>query len=401
MNSVLDNKTNQSTCKYWALLLCLLPILDPYVLVGGIMIVEFIAIALVFCAVISTNISLNKDLVMLLLAFFILAVISALVSDFTNINLLLQFKVIMYQIISIIAFGFLWGKAGKDAFFEIVVKVAIVAASLAIIQFVAVTVGFTNFYDGRLPFTVGENNYFGGLFDRNTGDLRVHSFFEEPSYLAFFELPVFAYCVKTSKIKSAVVVGLSCILTGSMLGVVGLAIVVLYILLLDFSIKTSKKIIIFMLLIIVVIGGVYLYERSASVRELFDYLFNRFTTIQKETERSDSSVSLRFFGNIEYFEHYPVVNKIFGTGFNQYAVYFNLDKNYSNDFVTTLLDFGVLGITALVVMLFSVFKKLHKDGRIYFLIFVIALGIDHIWFNIYFFYLLTWCVMHMEEDDLK
>ena len=142
-----------------------------------------------------------------------------------------------------------------------------------------------------------------------------------------------------------------------------------------------------MLLIIVVIGGVYLYERSASVRELFDYLFNRFTTIQKETERSDSSVSLRLFGNIEYFEHYPVVNKIFGTGFNQYAVYFNLNKNYSNDFVTTLLDFGVLGITALVVMLFSVFKKLHKDGRIYFLIFVIALGIDHIWFNIYFFYL--------------
>ena len=132
---------------------------------------------------------------------------------------------------------------------------------------------------------------------------------------------------------------------------------------------------------------------------MFDYLFNRITTIEDELDRSNSSASLRLFGNLKYFEYYPFVNKLFGTGFNQYAVYFNLDKNYSNDFVTTLLDFGVLGLIALIISLLSLFKKVHKDGRIYLLIFIIALSIDHIWFNTYFFYLLTWCVVFMKKDD--
>lgn len=399
MYSSLSNNTNKQNNLYWAVLLCILPILDPYILAGGIMIVEFISLALVLCAIISTKIMVSKNLVLLLFFFFSLAAISAMLSDIKNLNFWLQVKVLFYQIISIVAFGFLWRKSGKEAFLKIVVIVGVIAASLAIIQFVAVTLGFTNFYDGRLPFAVSTNNHFGGLFDRNTGDLRVHSFFEEPSYLALFELPVFAYCIKNRKIKSSVVVGISCVLTGSMLGVLGVAIVMLYILLIDPSIRINIKLLIVLFLAIAGLACAYLYRSNSSVQELFDYLFNRVTTINSEMERSDSSVSLRLFGNIKYFEEYPFINKLLGTGFNQYAVYFNLGKNYSNDFVTTLLDFGILGLIALGVTLISMFKKTQKEGRIYFLIFVIALGIDHIWFNIYFFYLLTWCAVFMQNSS--
>jgi len=398
MNSIQSNDTNK-TYKSWAILLCLLPILDPYVLFGELMIVEFIAISLVLGAILSNRITLNRTLIFLFLFFIVLALMSGILSSFWETDYFLQLKVVVFQIINIVAFGFLWRKSGKENFLNVVVVVGVVAASLAIVQFVAVTLGFTNFYDGRLPFQVGTNNHFGGLFDRNTGDVRVHSFFEEPSYLALFELPVLAFCIKIGKIKSAIIVGISCILTGSMLGVFGVIFVLLYIILMDVSIKKTTKIELLFGIAVMVILGISLYKSNITVHELFDYLINRMTTMENELDRTNSSVSLRLLGNIALFNEYPFINKVLGTGFNQYAVYFNLEKNYSNDFVTTLLDFGVLGIIALIIALFVICKKIDRDERVYFFIFVIALAIDHIWFNTYFFYLLTWCVVFMKKDD--
>ena len=42
MYSSLSNNTNKQNNLYWAVLLCILPILDPYILAGGIMIVELL-----------------------------------------------------------------------------------------------------------------------------------------------------------------------------------------------------------------------------------------------------------------------------------------------------------------------------------------------------------------------
>jgi len=390
----------KNTNKYWAFLLCLLPILDPYLIgIGGLMIVEFLAIVIFLWAIISNRVFLSKSFSLLLITFFILSLVSALFSRHGKANYVLQFKVLIFQIINLVAFGFLWRKISKENFLKAVVVVGVIAASLAIIQFVAVTLGFRNFYTGQLPFEVGENNHFGGLFDRNTGDLRVHSFFEEPSYLALFELPVFAYCLKSKRIKSAIIVGISCILTASMLGVFGVLVAMVYIIFADKTIKAKQKAILLLIIGIVIVAGIFLYGSNSTIRELVDYQFGRITTIDSELERTDSSASLRLLGNIEFFARYDSLNKIVGVGFNQYAVYFDLSKNYSNDFVTTLLDFGIIGFVALLICLATLFNKIDRDGKIYFIMFVIALAVDHIWFNIYFFYLLSWCMFHLKKND--
>lgn len=398
----MHTQENKQNIVWIALLLSVFPILDPYAIgTEGVsfMIVDAFAIFTVLWSFAKNQIVLNKVLSYLLLSIVAISLIAAMVTLHGTLNLTLEVKVLIVQLILLMAFGFLWANVNKPLFFKTVVAIGVVCASLAIVQYIAVNLGFVNFYSGRLPFPVGSENHFGGLIDLNTGDVRVHSFFEEPSYLALFELPLFAYCIKQRKIFCALLIGAACLVSSTVIGLAGLLIILLYSIFADSSIKFKHKIRALVVIGIAILGCIYLYYRNATVKALVDYYAFRLTNLETDMQRAESSASYRLTGNINMFRYYPILNKIFGTGINQHGVYFNLEKNYSNDFVTTIMDFGILGVIVLLVALCALYRRISKDGKIYFILFVMVMAVDHIWFNIYFFYLLTWCVLHYKESD--
>ena len=396
-------KSNESIREYkWCLLLlCILPILDPYAIngSGSVMIVNVIALFLAMCCVLTTKISMNQTFLSLIFYFLVSSILSGFFTSSTSIDFVLEAKVLFAWMILLVSFSFLWRYTNKKNFYKIMVGVGVACAGLALIQYIALYIGFSNIYDGRLPFPIGDNNDFGGLVDINTGDIRVHSFFEEPSYLSIFELPIFAYCLKNKKILSAVIIGLTCIITSTLLGIIGLSIVLTYCILFDTSLSVLQRIFIAFVAVIIISVLIYLGNNNPYVSDLFNYYSHRFSGVEGDFDREDSSVSLRLVGNISYFEDYPLLNKIFGVGFNQHGVYFKLKKNYSNDIVSTIMDFGILGLIAFIITMVVLFFKINREGKVYFIILIMVMMVDHIWFNTYFFYLMTWCTFHFKKND--
>ena len=177
-----------------------------------------------------------------------------------------------------------------------------------------------------------------------------------------------------------------------------LIIVVLLSLLLG-KIKTKDKIRLLVIIIFALIILLILYHKNDAVQNMFNYYILRYNKLGSDFARSSSSASQRILGNIKLFSKYNVFNNIFGVGVNQYALYFGLSSDYSNDIVCTLLNYGVIGIICLLLYSISLFKNIKKQGVIHVVIFLSVLCIDHIWFNEYFFYLLTWIILFWRKQQ--
>lgn len=375
-------------------------ILDPYaVSSGGFAICDVLIFAMVFYLIASYKLALYKPMFVLLIVDVFLSLISLTLTNSVNTNPVLSVKVSIVFMLYLIVYSGVWAQivSREDTFYKAVEIIGLVCAALAIMQFVFASAG-VDFYDGKLPLPIGKNTHFGGLFDAVTGDLRVHSFFEEPSYLAFFEIPITIHFIQKKKYVKSVICGSSCFLSGSMIGILGLLISLAVFLVLDSDVKTSTKIRFAVIVAILIIGVKVLYEFNDSVKGLFDYYLRRINNVDVSSQRDDSSFSYRITGNLYLFERYSDFNKIFGVGFNQYMSYFGLSIDYSNDIISNLLNFGYIGITALFFTLVSIAKKASGHGRVFFVIFIILLAVDHSWFGAMFFYILTWVVV---KSDYK
>lgn len=380
------------------ILLCLMLIFDPY-MIFGVMITDIIAIALCFWSFLKYRFAIERNLLILMVAYLFLMFISMIFTFSSDTNLILAIKVFIASMIYLVAFSNVWDWMSRDLFFKVVIVFGLVNAIFLILQYVVVSAGFLGFYTGRLPFLTGEYNTFASLIDPNTGHIRVHAFFEEPSYFAIFELPIFAYCIKNRKIAFAIIIGLSCVMSSSLLGVVGAVAILCYCLLCDSSIKSNQRMRSIVVLMIALVGVLALYIINDEFQTIIDRYILRIMSIQKDFDRADSSVSQRLMGNIKLFDEYNLFNKIFGVGFNQYHLYFGLEKNYSNDFVSILLDFGILGLSALLIVMFNYRQIIFKGERVYFWIWIMVLATDHIWFSNLFFYLFTWMAINRKENS--
>lgn len=376
-------------------------ILEPYALnEGGISICVFLVIGMFVLLASLKTIIVYKPLLTLLIIDLFLTLFSFIFTNSMETNLFLALKIFAVFVLYLVVYSGVWNCEIKYAFFNIAKWVGLICAVLAIFQFVFSSAGI-NFYDGKLPLPIGKNSNFGGLLDKNTGDVRVHSFFEEPSYLALFEIPITIHLVQEKEYVKACVCGISCILSGSMIGVIGLFISLVLLLLLDSSIHWNTKFGVVVALIFIIGILMYIYIYNNSFNDLVDYYLKRFSNYEKNRQRDDSSFSQRLIGNISLFNNYNTFNKTVGVGFNQYPLYFHLSKDYSNDFVSTLLNFGWLGVAALVMVLISLFKKSSGKSIVFMLIFIMLLAIDHSWFGAMFFYMLTWVITKSNSRHLN
>lgn len=380
------------------LFLAALPILDPYILCSS-MPISLCDLAIILCIILSAskgNLQIHRPLMYLLLLDLLLTLLSALLTDPSKLNYMLALKVFLNFTLFLIAYSSMWTSSNRQIFYRIVVWIGVTAALLAILQFIFANLGWTGFYSGKLPFAIGQYNTFGGLIEGGTGRVRVHSFFEEPSYLALYELPITAWCIKEKKILPALITGSSCIISASLLGVTGVVMIMVYFLLMDQTISRRNKLILILFLIAALLAGSVLYLGNENISYLINYYIFRIRHM--EFHRSDSSASQRLLGNIGLFSDYDWLHKIIGVGFNQYPLYFGLENDYSNDFVCTIMNFGIIGILFLILYLIHIGRKTEPKGKIFFFLFLFVLMVDHTWFGTYFFYLLTWCMFSMKEE---
>jgi len=72
--------------------------------------------------------------------------------------------------------------------------------------------------------------------------------------------------------------------------------------------------------------------------------------------------------------------------------------NYANSFLMSIFSFGILGLIALIVFCYYLYKINNNKG--YFLIFILILLSDQILFNRNFFYLVI-CIFFMKITEDK
>lgn len=393
MIDIFTNKEKNTDMKFLIIIICIVPILSPYALFGVSLSFLLVLVALLMCLLKYRSVYMHKMTGIMLFYMFTISIVNILFTINRSLNVALCTKVFIVFLIYLLFYSSAWNIiSDSQDFFSIASMLGKIFALLAIVQFIAASLGYTNFYSGRLPFALEEYSTFASLVDPTTGALRVHSFFEEPSYLAIYELPVFAYLFRKEDYLWSAVVAFSCVASGSALGIVGIIIVTI-VLFLGSTISVNHKVRIIFIILAIILLFMIILNKSPSLQNLLRYYMRRYLNIGRDFARDDSSVSQRIVGNFPLFSKYNLYNKIFGVGINQYPIYFNLSKDYSNDFVSNLLNFGYLGIVILVFWLSSLIKECKKKNIVYFVIIILVLSIDHIWFSDNFFYLLSWLIL--------
>ena len=203
-------RTNEAerieSVRLFALFPLVMTILDPYALTegGGLFLCDILAVFLAVYLILKNKCALYRPLLVLLAVDFMLTVFAFILTDSSNTSLGLALKVAIAFLLYLLVYSSVWIFDIRASFYQFAEAIGLLCAVLAILQFVFASMGM-EFYDGRLFFPLGEGSYFGGLYDKNTHDLRVHSFFEEPSYLAFFEIPITIHLIQEKKYIKAVI----------------------------------------------------------------------------------------------------------------------------------------------------------------------------------------------------
>ena len=365
---------------FLSIVLLILPILSPYTLFNNnnnIPINPFILLISVIVLItfrLKYRLKIIKPLVLLWIVHLFLSLLTAFTYDF-NISLI-------YSLLSITFVIFCYGWLISNCNFEIFTKCANLIGLLccAFLFFQAICLAMNiNPPSGRL-FNLKLLNNVG--FVETTWGFRLNSFFQEPSYFAIYILPILAVNLEDEKYFLSIIYFISLILSSSSLGIIGSVILVLYYILIR---KKSFKFFIIAVISLLIIHLV-LYNSLEFYHTSLDRSIDKLLSI--------STSNIRLTGHIGLFGSLPFANQIIGVGINQMQNYFHQGigygiDNYSNSFVITLINTGIIGFIAYIIFIFDMFKKTLKSNRlIYFIVFLVIASVDYFIYNYFFFYIL-------------
>lgn len=392
------------------LILAIGPIFDPYIFVNigssfSLKILDLPLMALAFIVLISykSGIVLDKKdslfLVELEFVFLLLTVLSFIYPEgsrsFSN-----AIKNCGIELIYCCCITFVWLKYDHLDFVRLSYIIAVVGTAFLVIQYIFVNLGLPIF-DGRIPFLqIGKYDYWARLIDPNTGDIRVHSFFQEPAYYGMYILPVFAHSLNAKRYKFSIFFLLGLLLSSSLVAILGASIIFLvYALQPETRGSQSGKVLkIAGVVVIGIVCFLLLYSFSNSFKNTVDYAIGRTLGISNDlTDERLGSNKIRLLGYVDRYFDYPFFFKVFGVGANQFSSYLGV-VSYSNNIVTILLNYGLLGIIVFGVILAKLIVNTSLPQRILFIPFIIVCFTDYQWVNWYFFYLITWFIGNNETN---
>lgn len=405
----IDDSSSTLLTQICALMLALAPILDPYILgnVGfvTVRVMDIVLIALASALIIgrmTEGLQAIRSLICLITVLLFCTLISSCFSLNGRSTISALALIVKYGLYAI-CFGLLCGKRVLLLMMKYATAIAVIGAIYIVLQYVLTGAFGISLWDGVLPLAINETDGFSALFDRNTGEIRPHAFYQEPSYYAIYAAPVIMFSINRRRwlIFAVLVSGL--LLSTSFLGVVVL--VVAAFVLIGNTMHRAKKInwmiaaLIVSILFLIVLLIIILYYNNIIIylNIILDNALSKINSIINvfnENTWGRSSAQYRLLGNIELFQYYSPLEMIFGVGMGQYASVFSnqIESGYSSTAVNILLNCGLVGLISLVLWLLSFWKRLVPGCRVYLLLFAAFLFVDNCWFNCYFFYSLSWVI---------
>ena len=379
-----------------SVLLCLAPILDPYILFSvGSFEVHVVDLLLLFYLLVHLfkhrNIGIRTDLLVILVIMMMSNIITFLSARAGN-DFGASIRVWCFWIIFLVLFSSVAQDANGNDFIRCAMTVARIATVLLLIQFVLMLAG-VNVWNGQLPFLhLSKTDAWARMRDVS-GVIRVHSFFQEPSYYGIYVMPLFAYSLNNKDIVSVVLFGAGLVLSTSSLAIAGIVIILLVWLLLGRkrTVKADHVIIWTLLIVAAAAAFLILYRHSPQVQHLVDYAVSKIAKMGKDLQGTRmGSTKIRLLGNVGLFKEYPLIKKVFGVGINQYPLLYPTVISYSSTMVTLLLNGGIVTSLSYLLLAAKMIFKARGRNKIYGLLFVYVMFTDLCLFTWYAFYLFYW-----------
>ena len=376
-------------------------IFEPYIVfqVSGLTI-RVTDVALILLAMLVVLRNRNKTLIINLSRFSLLiwyvgfAFITLFGIMVSNSGFANTYRSVFINMIYIILFELVWRVASFESFKKTLYIAGTIVSLVVVLQFVLGNIGIP-MWDGRIPgFQIyGHWSAYNKLIIR---DIRPNGVFQEASYVGLYLMIALAAALKDTKYKYVITFTVALLLSASLVSIGGVAIAYIYLFIFSKESKMNEKAKrrAFIILLILIITFVVLYSNNQSVKSTIDYLVGRINGMG-ESLRGErmSSERYRLTGYIDYFFQYNSAQKAFGVGESQYYLFFGLEKGYANNFVTCLLNFGIVGLIWYILGQISLFRKIDISKRIYFWLFVFVSAVDAFWFNWHFFYAITPCML--------
>lgn len=390
-----------------AFFLAIAPILDPYIVaeIGSGITIRVNDIFIIFFGLLcfSRNSHINRRTYILCVWVAGFALISIMGNIISTTPFSSSLKNAAIWMIYAILLMYVWGYDGQDdcrsKFLYYVEIIALIGCLLAIVQFVCGHLGI-GMWNGKIPFLqLSKYDGWAGYIDKNTGDIRPNGIFQEPSYLGIFTSVALTNALKRQKYIRVFIYALTMLLTTSLVAIVLGVFIICYLVLKSkdnqITPKLKRRIVLFVVLALVVS---YFYAQSnQAIINSINYIYNRLLNFQSDlTGARMGSTKYRIMGHIDLFSRYSISQKIFGLGIGQYSAYFGV-SSYSNVWVTTLLNSGVVGVIWLIICIISLFRRIKKEQYIFVFIFLIVISVDYQWFGWYFFYLITSAMLKTNE----
>lgn len=316
-------------------------------------------------------------------------------------SLSIAYKNIFIWTIYAILVMYMWKYADREKFFIWAERIAIICVAVVFIQFLFGNLGLPA-WDGRIPgLELSKYDGWSGFIDPNTGDIRPCGIFQEASYIGIYLLVVYVSALRKNQIYKAVIYAVAMLLTTSMVAIAGCAVVTIYIVVFSNKYVIDKKVKrrIIVILCLAMVAAVFLINRNQYMQSLWVYVSRRLFSFSSDLRGSRmGSTKWRLLGNISLFSQYNLWQKLFGFGAQQYARYFAV-INYSNNFVNVILNYGIVGLTLFICAIVKLFKLIDKGSVVYLIIALVIFFTDQQWFNWFFFYLLTACIL-LDNDKV-
>lgn len=389
--------------------LAIAPVLDPYIVleIGSGFTLKINDIIMLFLTMLcfSKLYKLERKTGFLCIWLLGLGLISLFGNLVSNTDVVNSFKNLSVWLVYAICLSYLWKTPCRDKFLYWIELIAIVASILVIFQFISGYIGIS-IWDGRIPgLALGKYDGWAGYIDINTGDIRPNGIFQEASYLGIYVSVAYVQAFKEEKIKRVLLYAISMLMTTSVVAIIILITTTVLMLIMKNRIDLSSKMIrrILILIGIFIVGLVVVSNLNEAVGDSIAYVIKRFANFDSDLNGTRmSSTKYRIMGHVELFSEYSILQKIFGVGIAQYGNLFNL-KSYSNVWVTTLLNCGIIGVGYLVICVLNMIKRIRRENIVFFAIFILVLSSDWQWFSWYFFMLISACILSDADkaEDFK
>lgn len=226
----------------------------------------------------------------------------------------------------------------------------------------------------KIPFLKYSNENTNTLVPLFQNSSRLNSIFTEPSHFVFFAMQYLIISlfnnpdVNKKNIIHALLVSLSVILCISSTGIILLCIIWFLFLLSIYrrGIISSKMILVSLLVIVAFAIGAYLVFNSELYLAI-ERLGGSFST--------KNTVWKRIYANMDRVFSLKGVPLFFGNGMG------NIDSEFMNSFVYTILNVGIIGLIILLLWLIRDFFRTGIMGKVAIVVFVLLCEIDMVFYT--------------------